>query len=59
MTAAQKNLSPLPYVEAVERKRLNFACEQGGPYKKMGAVPQRSATEQCPRGLRSNDKESH
>ena len=45
MTAAQKNSSPLPYVEAVERKRLNFACEQGGPYKKWGLYlsdPQRS-----------------
>ena len=45
MTAAQKNSSPLPYVEAVEQKRLNFACEQGGPCKKRGLYlsdPQRS-----------------
>ena len=45
MTAAQKNSSPLPHVEAVEQKRLNFACEQGGPCKKRGLYlsdPQRS-----------------
>ncbi len=45
MTAAQKNSSPLPHVEAVEQQRLNFACEQGGPRKKRELYlsdPQRS-----------------
>jgi hypothetical protein len=34
MTAAQKNSSPPSYVEVAERKRLNFACEQGVPCNK-------------------------
>ena len=36
MTAAQKNSSPLSYVEVAEQKRLNIACEQGVPCKKWG-----------------------
>ncbi len=36
MTAAQKNSSPLSYVEVVGQKRLNIACEQGVPCKRWG-----------------------
>ncbi len=38
MPPAQKNSSPLSYVEVAERKRLNIACEQGVPSKKWGAI---------------------
>ena len=36
MTAKQKKLSPLSYVEVAEQKRLNTTREQGVPWKKWG-----------------------
>ena len=36
MTAAQKDSSPLTYVEVAEQKRLNIAREEGVPWKKWG-----------------------
>ena len=58
MTATQKNSSPPSYVEAVEQKRLNFACEQGVPCKKWRPI-WRPEIGHSPRGRRNNDKESN